>query len=255
MRRDEEPWASPQMLQPQLWPAGAAHLQRPGDELAAGLLHELRQPLAALTNYLEAARQMLGQADSRPAELVTLAAEQAWWAAALIGSIGRSIADEPLHKDLHRTKDVLEEAVRLARASEPDRGISLVLIIEPAARWITADRVSVQQVLVNLLRNAWEAMEQAERPGSIRIEAVPGEEGLEVRVSDTGPGIAPSMLHRLFDPFTSSKPGAGRGMGLAISRRIAQAHGGRIEAENQAGGGACFRLILPATGWAGTRGK
>lgn len=214
-------------------------------DLAASLLHELKQPLAALTNYLEAARQMLGQGDSRPAELVTLAAEQAWWAASLVGSISRAAADEPLERARNRASEVLHEAVRLACAGADAGSIDIVVAIHPGGEWLVGDRVALQQVIVNLVRNAAEAIADNAGERRVVVEVLGGQTGVELHVSDTGRGIAPSFLPFLFEPFATTKPGPGRGMGLALSQRIAEAHGGCIRAHNRAGGGACFRLFLP----------
>ena len=110
------------------------------------------------------------------------------------------------------------------------------------------DRIQIQQVLLNLIRNALDAMTEGGAPcrRELSVAAVPvGPDWVEVAVADTGPGLAPEVAGRLFDPFVSGKPG-GMGVGLSISRSIVQAHGGRLWAEANRGGGAVFRFTLPA---------
>jgi two-component system sensor kinase FixL len=111
---------------------------------------------------------------------------------------------------------------------------------------VIVDRVQIQQVLINLMRNAMEAMRDAERRELIVRTSGVHDERLTIEVSDTGPGVADDIAPQLFQPFVTSKPN-GMGIGLSISKRIIEAHGGEISVTRNAAGGATFRFTLPAT--------
>ena len=144
-------------------------------------------------------------------------------------------------EDLSR---LIEEASELAFVDEHLHGVSHRIALDPDARWVEADRIQVQQVLINLVRNAVQAMADQPRR-EILISARRGGHWLvEIAVSDTGPGIPAERMDNLFTPFNSSKA-EGLGIGLSICRTIVEAHGGRIWAENLAGGGAAFHFTLP----------
>jgi two-component system sensor kinase FixL len=148
-------------------------------------------------------------------------------------------ADESLSK-------LIEEASALALIGERDRQVDVRLSLDPTADAVYADRVQVQQVLLNLIRNGIDAMQEsgARRKALTITSAVTDQGWSQVSVADTGPGIAPEVLERLFQPFMTTKP-QGMGVGLSISRSIIEAHGGRIWAEANPGGGALFRFTLP----------
>jgi two-component system sensor kinase FixL len=141
----------------------------------------------------------------------------------------------------------VEEASALGLVGAREKNVSLRYRLDPERDDVFVDRIQIEQVLVNLLRNGLDAMEGAERREltvSSRL-AAPGV--LEVAVSDTGAGISPDALARLFDPFFTTKS-AGLGVGLSISRGIVEAHGGEMRAENNESGGATFRFTLPLRG-------
>ncbi len=141
----------------------------------------------------------------------------------------------------------MEEASALGLVGAREKNVSLRYRLDPERDDVFVDRIQIEQVLVNLLRNGLDAMEGAERREltvSSRL-AAPGV--LEVAVSDTGAGISPDALARLFDPFFTTKS-AGLGVGLSISRGIVEAHGGEMRAENNESGGATFRFTLPLRG-------
>ncbi|HWU80821.1 MAG TPA: ATP-binding protein, partial [Caulobacter sp.] len=149
-------------------------------------------------------------------------------------------------RDVESLSKLIEEASALALIGEKDRQVDVRLALDPAADAVYADRVQVQQVLLNLIRNGIDAMQDGNsRRRALLITSDVTEEGWSrVSVADTGPGIADEVRERLFQPFMTTKP-QGMGVGLSISRSIIEAHGGRIWAEANPGGGALFRFTLP----------
>lgn len=221
-------------------------------EMAAGLAHELNQPLAASANFIGAADLLLTsggkEADiDRIRELVRLAGTQALRAGGIVKRMrsfsSRGSAEmrvEPLAEILYDAVDMV-----LAHGEWQRTNVRFELARDCALIWV--DRVQIQQVIVNLVRNALEAM--ADRPDirpEIVIQSRGTEEGaVEIAVQDNGPGIAAEMLHRWREPFFSTKAN-GMGVGLSICRRIIEAHGGTLFVENRVGAGASIRFTVPA---------
>ena len=219
-------------------------------EMASTLAHELNQPLSAIANLLTGSRRLIDrgrEADqAKVRDAIDRAAAQALRAGEVIHRMRDFVrrgaserADESLSK-------LIEEASALALIGERDRQVDVRLSLDPAADAVYADRVQIQQVLLNLIRNGIDAMqENGSRRKALTITSAVTELGWsQVSVADTGPGIAPEVLERLFQPFMTTKP-QGMGVGLSISRSIIEAHGGRIWAEANPGGGALFRFTLP----------
>ncbi|GEN13228.1 His Kinase A (phospho-acceptor) domain-containing protein [Myxococcus fulvus] len=229
-----------------------AHMSRVAalGELAASLAHELNQPLAAILSNAQAARRLLS---ATPAELEELSE-----ALGDIVSDGKR-AGEVIHRmrvlikrgeprqELHSLNDLVREVARLLVNDMRLRGADLHLSLAPSLPMIQGDGIQLQQVVLNLLINALDAM--AELPAGQRhvrvdtVASVPGQ--VELRVQDSGGGIEPTRLARVFEPFFSTKE-HGLGMGLSISRSIVEAHGGRLQAESPPGQGALLRCVLPA---------
>lgn len=215
--------------------------------MASTLAHELNQPLTAVANYLEAGRDVIRDDRPETKALAAEALEEAAREALRAGSIVRRLRDFVQRGELEQRPEPLaqlvEEASRLALMGGRERGVRGFIALDPAAPAVVVDRVQVQQVLVNLLRNAVEAMADAPvRDVTIRSQA----EGALVRVSviDTGHGIDPAVAPRLFEAFSSSKD-SGMGLGLSICRTIIEAHGGRIWAEaGPDGRGTAFHFTL-----------
>jgi two-component system sensor kinase FixL len=139
---------------------------------------------------------------------------------------------------------VVEEAVALALVGAKDAGIRIELAFAHELPEVMIDRIQIQQVVLNLVRNAIEAMERAPlRELTIATRLAEADE-IETVVSDTGPGLAPEVVANLFQPFVSTKS-RGMGLGLSICRTIIEAHGGRLTAEARPGGGTTFRFTLP----------
>jgi two-component system sensor kinase FixL len=217
-------------------------------EMASALAHELNQPLAAIANYLRGTRRLIARGEIEE-KVVTDALDKASDQAIRAGDIIRRLRDfvargeadtaaEPVSK-------IVEEATALALVGAKERGVEIALQLDHTADLVRADRVQIQQVVVNLVRNALDAMEGTERR-KLSIISKPARDGMvEIAVSDTGSGLAPEAADRLFRPFFTTKD-HGMGVGLSICRNIVEAHGGKIWAEANPGGGTVFRFTLRA---------
>lgn len=231
--------------------ADLAHVSRTNamGELAAGLAHELNQPLTSIVNFLGTADFVLKRGgDPMPAEAaIKSASEQAMRAGEIIRRLRAFIAKREAETRREPVEPAVREAAALVLVGQDQFDVRLHLDFDPAAGIMLADRIQIQQVMVNLMRNSVEAMRVMPRDNRevcVRTNAV--DNGmLEISVSDSGPGIPTSVLARMFQPFTSTKGEGGLGIGLSICRRIVQAHGGTLQAENMPDGGACFRFTIP----------
>jgi two-component system sensor kinase FixL len=218
-------------------------------EMASTLAHELNQPLTAATSYMNGARRLLagGAPDNVAAAGAALesAAEQTLRASQIIKRLREFVARGESERRVEDLRKLIEEASALALVGAREIGIRTRFDFDPAARLVLVDRIQLQQVLLNLMRNAIEAMQEAQRRelavSARRLDA----DTVEIAVSDTGTGIAPEIAAKLFQPFMTTKP-QGMGVGLSISRTIVEAHGGRLWAEPNPGGGTIFRLTLKA---------
>lgn len=215
--------------------------------LAAALAHEVNQPLTAAAAYAEAALRLLdrGGAPDRAALRETLreAAEQAVHAGRIVRGLRDFVSASDGTRAPAELNALVRDAVALALAGE--HGVAVRLGLAEGLPAVTVDAVQIQQVVVNLVRNAVEAMAGAARR-ELAVETAEARPGLlAVSVSDTGPGVPEEVAARLFTPFVTSKPG-GMGVGLSISRAIVEEHGGRLESRPNPGGGSVFRFTLPA---------
>ena len=219
-------------------------------EMASGIAHELNQPLTAVMNYTKAARRRLDRAepDAAPiADLVDKAGQQAERAAEIIKRLRRFIKKDDSERSLEPVNTVVEESAALALIGASDRDIELIFTLDDALPPVLMDRIEVQQVVLNILRNAIEAFEgSGERKIQISTHAA-GTHQVQVDIQDNGPGLASSIADDPFRPFQTTKAD-GMGIGLAISRTIIDAHGGRLWAENPPEGGAAFHFSLPVGG-------
>jgi two-component system, LuxR family, sensor kinase FixL len=216
-------------------------------QMGSALAHEINQPLAAISNYLGAGRHLLerGQPPAEKIrEILDKAAEQAVRAGEIIRQLRSFVAKGETQRRPEVIGGVVEEATALAMIGTRHQSVRLNLQLDPDARTAVINRIQIQQVLVNLVRNAVEAMiESPRRELSIATRKLGGD-GIEVEIADTGPGLAPEVAAQLFKPFVSTKS-HGMGVGLSICQSIIEAHRGRIWADSNPGGGTIFRFTLP----------
>jgi two-component system, LuxR family, sensor kinase FixL len=215
--------------------------------LASALAHELNQPLTAIANFVSAGRDMLGTDTPATQEFLREALDEAAKEAVRAGQIVRRLRDfvsrgEVDQQNLSLGK-LINDATTLGLVGAREKGVQWWIDIDPGIGNVLADRVQIQQVMFNLMRNAIEAMEKSPDK-HLTIRARPsGEDHVEISVSDTGPGIPPEVQATLFQPFTSTK-GQGMGLGLSICRTIIEAHGGRLTMEAGDNSGTVFKFTL-----------
>jgi two-component system sensor kinase FixL len=217
-------------------------------EMASTLAHEINQPLTAISNYLKGSQRLLDRIEDKSAPVLRdalgKAADQAVRAGHIIRRLREFVARGESDRRIESLPKLVEDASTLALMGARENGIAVSFRLDPKADLVLADRIQIQQVLVNLIRNAIEVM--IESPGERRLEiaTAAGEQGhSEVSVGDTGSGLAPEVLAHLFQPFVTTKR-KGMGLGLSICRTIVEAHGGRIWVEQRPGGGTIFRFTL-----------
>jgi two-component system sensor kinase FixL len=216
-------------------------------EMASTLAHELNQPLTAVANYLKGGRRLLesGNSDSIPMarEAMDRAAQQALRAGQIIRRLREFVARGESERQIENLAGLIEEASALALVGIKETGVRVSFLFESRSTLVLADKIQIQQVLLNLMRNAVEAMQEVERRELTVSTHKEDNETVRIDVRDTGPGIAPEITHQLFQPFVTTKR-QGMGVGLSISRTIVESHGGRLWAEPNADGGTVFRLTL-----------
>ncbi|MGN6376807.1 MAG: PAS domain-containing sensor histidine kinase [Sphingomonas sp.] len=215
--------------------------------MASTLAHELNQPLTAIANYLEAGRDLLEHPDADTPDLLREAmeesAKEALRAGAIVRRLREFVARGEVDKRAERLPDLIEEAARLALVGASERSIRTFYDFDPRCRVVVVDRIQIQQVLVNLLRNAVDALSDAPHR-DIHVSTAPERDGMiRVTVRDTGPGLDGQVADQLFTAFTTTKRN-GMGLGLSICRTIVEAHGGRIWYERSSDGGAIFNFTL-----------
>jgi two-component system sensor kinase FixL len=217
-------------------------------EMASALAHELNQPLSAIANYLKGSSRLLGGRDdpdaARLREALGKASDQALRAGEIIRRLRDFVARGDAQMQAESVTRLIEEASSLALVGAKQSGVRVRFAFDAEDDLVLADKVQVQQVLINLIRNAIEAMVDAGSPRrELTVATRQAGRMVETRVIDTGPGIAPEIAGRLFQPFITTKT-HGMGVGLSISQTIIEAHGGEIRAEPNPSGGTIFRFTL-----------
>jgi two-component system sensor kinase FixL len=216
-------------------------------EMSSALAHELNQPLSAVGNYINGARRLLdaGGDVSAIKDGLDRAAAQTLRAGEIIRRLRDFVQKGETDRRIESLSKLVEEASALALLGVKDADIRVAIRLDAAVDQILADRVQIQQVLLNLIRNSVDAMlDTPVRRLTISSEAVE-EDMVQVSVSDTGGGMAPEVLEKLFQPFVTTKS-HGMGVGLSICRTIIESHGGRIWTEPNSPNGTVFRFTLPA---------
>lgn len=218
-------------------------------EMASTLAHELNQPLSAIANYMKGARRLLESSSDEQAntmrEAMDSAAEQALRAGQIVRRLRDFVARGESERRIENVTKLVEEASALALVGAKDHGVRVRFQFTRTGDLVLVDRVQIQQVLLNLIRNAIEAMQDSDRR-ELGISTAPANTDLlTISVSDTGSGISPELADQLFQPFFTTKK-HGMGVGLSISRTIVEAHGGQLWVESNPGGGTVFRFTLRA---------
>jgi two-component system sensor kinase FixL len=218
-------------------------------QMASALAHELNQPLLAIVGYMKGSRRLLESGAQDRSDLLRDALDKAGDQALRAGQIIRRLREFVGRGDSERriesVKKLIEEASALALVGTKDQGVRVRFQFDPAIDLVLVDKVQIQQVLLNLLRNAVEAMEASQKRELVVSTATHDDDMIAISVVDTGSGIAPEMVPQLFQPFITSKV-HGMGVGLSICRTIVEAHGGRITVEPNPAGGTIFRFTVQA---------
>jgi two-component system sensor kinase FixL len=217
-------------------------------EMASALAHEINQPLAAIANYLTGSRQLLSREAPDIAKVrsaVERASDQALRAGQIIRRLRDFVTRGETERRIESLPRLLQEASALALVGAKEHGIRVRFDVDPQVELVLADKVQIQQVVLNLIRNAIDAMEASERRELSIAASRLAADMVEVAVADTGPGISEAVAGQLFQPFVTTKA-TGMGIGLSISRTIVESHGGSLWVEANPGGGAIFRFTLRA---------
>jgi two-component system sensor kinase FixL len=213
-------------------------------QMVSALAHEVNQPLTAVSNYIHAARRLADAGEAvKSRTALESAAEQVARAIHIIRRLRNFVRKGDTEKRAENLLQTFEEARVLALLATQRHDAEVTLDVPDQASWALMDRIEIQQVLLNLVRNAIEAMAESPRRGVVIAAAPAADDMIEVSVADTGPGLADVVREKLFQPFVSTKSD-GMGVGLSICRTIVEAHGGRLWAAGNPGGGTVFRFTL-----------
>jgi PAS domain S-box-containing protein len=218
-------------------------------QMGSALAHELNQPLTAILNYVRVARRLLDIGDAaqkaKIPEILDKAGDQAERAGQIIRRLREFVSKGKTERQVEPMRAVIEEACALVMVGATHQGVTLFLALDPAAAEAMIDRIQIQQVLMNLMRNACEAMAASECRNLTVSTVLLGDGFIEIGVTDTGPGLPPEVAANLFTPFVTTKS-TGMGVGLSICQSIVAAHGGKIWTKSSPGGGTAFCFTVPA---------
>jgi signal transduction histidine kinase len=216
-------------------------------KMAIALAHELNQPLAATAAYLRAARRLEAMApEKRPARIedtLERATEQIMRAGRIVHHMRQFVGGGEPDKALCSMHELIREACELAAEALSRAKVSVTLSLDGTRDTVLADRIQIKQILVNLIKNAGEAMTSSPQR-ELSISTTNERNAIRVSVADTGPGLSKKILGRLFEPFATTKA-SGMGVGLSVSRSIVDAHFGRMWVESKPGDGTVFSFVLP----------
>lgn len=219
-------------------------------QMAGALAHELNQPLTAFTNSVNAGRRMMANgANARIEtirEVLDEAADQAIRAGEIIRRLREFVTRGETDMRMESLPTLISEASNLASAGTGTHGVQVRLHFDPRAETVLGNRIQLQQVMVNLIRNAHEAMSQSEWRELNVATARLDDGSIEIAVADRGSGLPDEIAEHLFEPFHTTKR-TGMGLGLSICRSIVESHGGKLQYQPNSGGGAIFRVTLPET--------
>ena len=223
-----------------------AHVQRLNElgQVVSTLVHEVNQPLTAISNYVNACRRLVTTGDQeRVQSALERIADQANRAREIVQRIREFVQKRDVQMRAENLSQVIEEAIALTRTSITNTGVTLDIQIEQVGLQVEIDKVQVQQVLFNLLRNAIEAMQDWPKR-EIAVATSGAQEGMvEISIADTGPGLPDEVRMRLFQPFVTTKTN-GMGVGLSVCRAIVESHGGRMWTDDNPSGGTVFRFTV-----------
>jgi two-component system sensor kinase FixL len=231
------------------------HMSRVSDvgQMASAIAHELNQPLTAILNYVQAIRRiMVSEGLPLPLKVagaMDKAVVQATRASAIVQHLRSFIRKGETERSVEDLNKIVSEATALGLVGAKETGISVRVELSGEPLIVFIDKIQIQQVVFNLVRNAIEAMGEASPPRSLLVSAAPAklpddDTMAEVSVTDSGPGLAPQVQEHLFQPFVTTKE-KGMGLGLSICQSIIDGHGGRLEAIPNAERGVTFRFTLP----------
>jgi two-component system sensor kinase FixL len=216
--------------------------------MASTLAHELSQPLTVVGNYVSSARRLLQAVPATQARearrALGFAATSTERATELLKRLRDFVAKGRAETGVHDIQTIIADAAILVLPHAQREGVEIQFRLDRFVRWVRADAIQIQQVLINLVKNAIEAMQGSTERRIIITTATASDGHVEIAVEDTGAGLDADRRAELFTPFSSSKE-TGLGVGLSISRTIIEAHGGIIEGRPREGGGAVFHFTLP----------
>jgi signal transduction histidine kinase len=227
-----------------------AHLNRQATagELSASIAHELNQPLGAILSNTETVELMLDSPAPKIEEIKAIVADikrADQRASDVIRRLRRLLTKARFEARNVDLNEIVSEVMSILAAQAAAHNVTISTVLSPDPLIVKGDRVQLEQVILNLVANAIDALDDTCKDRQITVQTMRrDDDAAELSVSDTGPGVRPDALKQIFEPFFTTKQ-SGMGMGLAIARTIVEAHAGRLWAENQAGGGAIFRLTLP----------
>jgi len=219
-------------------------------QMSAALAHELNQPLTAILNYLTATRRTLAAHEdpqtARALGYIDKASQQTTRAGQIIRQLREFVEKRETVRTRQNLNVLVEETIALAFVGAADVGIKVHKQLDASAPPVLIDKIQIGQVLLNLIRNSMEAMQTAPQRELTIETSVADPDFVEFIVSDTGPGLPPEILSRLFQPFVTTKE-KGMGIGLSICQTIVESHGGRIWTSGSEGQGARFHVTLPSS--------